>query len=161
AAIKDKAEDAAMAIDVLILSGVRTPIGALGGGLAEVPAVELGAVCVKEALQRAGGKPESVDEGIMGNVVGGGGGRRAPGQASIRAGIPVSVGATTVNKVCGSGLKAVMLAGQAIRLKESDVVVAGGMESMSRAPYLLMKARQGYRMGHGELFDSMILDGLW
>jgi len=126
-----------------------------------VPAPELGALCVKQALQLAGVKPDGVDEVIMGNVVGAGLGQNPARQASIGAGLPPSVGATTVNKVCGSGLKAVMLAAQAIRLGEANAVVAGGMENMSRAPYLLSKARQGYRMGHGELLDAMILDGLW
>jgi acetyl-CoA C-acetyltransferase len=150
-----------MAGEVFILSGIRTPIGAMGGALAEVPAPELGAVCIKQALQLAGIKPASVDEVILGNVVGAGLGQNPARQASIRAGLPPSVGATTVNKVCGSGLKAVMLAAQAIRLGEAQTVVAGGMENMSRAPYLLAKARQGYRMGHGELLDAMITDGLW
>jgi acetyl-CoA C-acetyltransferase len=150
-----------MANEAFILSGVRTPIGAMGGVLAEVPAPELGALCVKQAIQRAGVKPDAVDEVIMGNVVGAGLGQNPARQAAIRAGLPASVGATTVNKVCGSGLKAVMFAAQAIRLGEAQVVVAGGMENMSRAPYLLTRARQGYRMGHGELLDSMILDGLW
>jgi acetyl-CoA C-acetyltransferase len=133
----------------------------MGGVLADVPAPELGAVCIKEAVQRSGVKPERIDEVIFGNVVAAGLGQNPARQASIKAGLPPSVGATTVNKVCGSGLKAVMLAAQAIRLGESQVVVAGGMENMSRAPYLLLKARQGYRMGNGDLFDAMILDGLW
>jgi acetyl-CoA C-acetyltransferase len=150
-----------MAGEVFILSGIRTPIGALGGALAEVPAADLGAVCIKQAVSLAGVKPEAIDEVIMGNVISAGVGQNPARQAAIRAGLPVSVGATTVNKVCGSGLKAVMLAAQAIRLGEAQVAVAGGMESMSRAPYLLLKARQGYRMGNGELFDAMILDGLW
>jgi len=150
-----------MAGEVFIVSGVRTPIGSLGGVLAEVPAQELGALCIKQALQNAGCMPDSVNEVIMGNVVGAGLGQNPARQAAIRAGLPPAVGATTVNKVCGSGLKAVMLAAQAIRLGEAQVIVAGGMESMTRAPYLLTKARQGYRMGHGELLDAMILDGLW
>jgi acetyl-CoA C-acetyltransferase len=150
-----------MAAEAFIVSGIRTPIGTMGGALTEVPAPELGALCVKQALQLAGVKPDGVDEVIMGNVVGAGLGQNPARQASIGAGLPPSVGATTVNKVCGSGLKAVMLAAQAIRLGEANAVVAGGMENMSRAPYLLSKARQGYRMGHGELLDAMILDGLW
>jgi len=150
-----------MPSEAFILSGIRTPIGAMGGALAEVPAPELGAVCIKQAVQLAGVKPQAIDEVIMGNVISAGLGQNPARQAAIRAGVPVSVGATTVNKVCGSGLKAVMLASQAIRLGDAQVVVAGGMESMSRAPYLLLKARQGYRMGNGELFDAMILDGLW
>ncbi len=150
-----------MAGEVFIVAGVRTPIGSLSGALAETPAPELGAVCIKQALHNAGCKPDRVDEVIMGNVVSAGIGQNPARQASIRAGLPPAVGATTINKVCGSGLKAVMLAAQAIRLGEAQVIVAGGMESMTRAPYLLAKARQGYRMGHGELLDAMILDGLW
>src|SRR5438105_893046 len=150
-----------MGSEAFILSGARTAIGALGGSLAEVPAPELGAVCIKQAVQRAGVQPSTIDEVIMGNVVSAGLGQNPARQAAIRAGLPVSVGATTVNKVCGSGLKAVMLATQAIRLGDAQLVVAGGMESMSRAPYLLLKARQGYRMGNGELVDAMIQDGLW
>jgi acetyl-CoA C-acetyltransferase len=150
-----------MAGEAFILSGIRTPIGAMAGALADVPAPELGAICIKQAVQLAGVKLDGIDEVIMGNVIGAGIGQNPARQAAIRAGLPVSVGATTVNKVCGSGLKAVMLAVQAIRLGHTQVVVAGGMESMSRAPYLLLKARQGYRMGHGELLDAMIQDGLW
>lgn len=145
----------------LIVTGVRTPIGAMSGALAAVPATTLGATCVKAVLARAGLAGESVDEVIMGNVVGAGLGQNPARQAAIHAGLPTKVGAFTINKVCGSGLKAVMLADSAIRLNEAAVVVAGGMENMSRAPYLLTKAREGYRMGHGELLDSMILDGLW
>ncbi len=150
-----------MASDAFILSGIRTPIGGMGGTLSEVPAPELGSISIQKALELAGVKPESVSEVIMGNVVAAGLGQNPARQASIRAGLPVSVGATTVNKVCGSGLKAVMMATQAIRLEESQIVVAGGMENMTRAPYLLTKARQGYRMGNGELIDAMIHDGLW
>jgi acetyl-CoA C-acetyltransferase len=150
-----------MASEAMILAGVRTPIGAMNGVLATVPAPELGAVCIKQALKNANVEPERVDEVLMGNVVGAGIGQNPARQAMIRAGLPPSVGATTINKVCGSGLKAVMLATQAIRLGDANVVVAGGMENMSLAPYLLTKARQGYRMGHGELLDAMIVDGLW
>jgi acetyl-CoA C-acetyltransferase len=150
-----------MAMEAFIVSSIRTPIGTMAGALAEVPAPELGGVCIKQAVQLAGIKPEGVDEVIMGNVISAGIGQNPARQAAIRAGLPVSVGATTVNKVCGSGLKAVMLATQSIRLGEAQVVVAGGMESMSRAPYLLLRARQGYRMGNAEMFDAMILDGLW
>ncbi len=145
----------------LILSAVRTPIGSLNGALASASAPELGSVCVKEALQRAGLEPEQVDEVILGNVIGAGVGQNPARQASLGAGLPASVGATTVNKVCGSGLKAVMMAAQAIRLGDAQVVVAGGMESMRRAPYLLTEARQGNRLGHGEVLDAMIHDGLW
>jgi acetyl-CoA C-acetyltransferase len=145
----------------VIVAGVRTPIGALGGVLAAVPAPQLGATCIKCLLQRTGLKGEAVDEVIMGNVVSAGLGQNPARQAAIYAGLPPGVAAMTVNKVCGSGLKAVMLADQAIRLGEAGVVIAGGMENMSRAPYLLLKAREGYRMGNGELIDGMIQDGLW
>ena len=150
-----------MASEAMIVAGVRTPIGAMNGVLATVPAPELGAVCIKQALKNANVEPERVDEVLMGNVVGAGIGQNPARQAMIKAGLPPSVGATTINKVCGSGLKAVMFATQAIRLGDANVVVAGGMENMSLAPYLLTKARQGYRMGHGELLDAMIVDGLW
>jgi len=150
-----------MANQSLIVSGVRTPIGSLGGVLASVPAPVLGAACIKGALEKAGVAAADVDEVLMGNVVSAGIGQNSARQAAIRAGVPSSVGATTINKVCGSGLKAVMLADQVIRLGEARVVVAGGMESMSLAPYLLPRARQGYRMGHGQLIDAMIQDGLW
>jgi acetyl-CoA C-acetyltransferase len=150
-----------MASEVLIVAGVRTPIGSLGGVLSTVPAIELGATCIKAALAKANVPPDEVDEVIMGNVVGAGLGQNPARQAAIKGGLPVSVGATTINKVCGSGLKAVMLATQSIRLGYSHVVVAGGMESMSLAPYLLPQARAGYRMGNGVLVDSMIHDGLW
>ena len=147
--------------EAFIVSGVRTPIGALSGVLAEVSAAELGAVAIKETLLRAGVSGDDVDEVIMGNVVGAGQGQNPARQASIKAGLPERVGAFTVNKVCGSGLKSVMLAAQGIRLGDVGVVVAGGMESMSRAPYLLPNARQGYRLGNGELLDSVVHDGLW
>ena len=150
-----------MSGEALILAGVRTPIGSLGGVLSTVPATELGATCIKAALAKANVPPDEVDEVIMGNVVGAGLGQNPARQAAIKGGLPVSVGATTINKVCGSGLKAVMLATQSIRLGHSHVVVAGGMENMSLAPYLLPQARQGYRMGNGVLIDSMIHDGLW
>jgi acetyl-CoA C-acetyltransferase len=150
-----------MSGEALILAGVRTPIGSLGGVLSTVPATELGATCIKAALAKANVPPDEVDEVIMGNVVGAGLGQNPARQAAIKGGLPVSVGATTINKVCGSGLKAVMLATQSIRLGHSHVVVAGGMENMSLAPYLLPQARQGYRMGNGVLVDSMIHDGLW
>jgi acetyl-CoA C-acetyltransferase len=150
-----------MSQEVMIVTGVRTPIGALNGALASLSAPELGAACIKELLARTGMEGSKVGEVIMGNVVSAGIGQNPARQAAIFAGLPTSVGATTVNKVCGSGLKAVMLADQAIRLGDADVVIAGGMESMSRAPYLLAKAREGYRMGHGALLDSLIVDGLW
>ena len=150
-----------MSGEALILAGVRTPIGSLGGVLSTVPAIDLGGLCIKAALAKANVPPDEVDEVIMGNVVGAGLGQNPARQAAIKGGLPVSVGATTINKVCGSGLKAVMLATQSIRLGHSHVVVAGGMENMSLAPYLLPQARQGYRMGNGVLVDSMIHDGLW
>ncbi len=150
-----------MNAEALIVAGVRTPIGILGGVLSTVPATELGAVCIKAVLEKAKIPVDDVDEVIMGNVVGAGLGQNPARQASIKAGLPVSVGAMTINKVCGSGLKSVMLATQAIRLGYSHIVVAGGMENMSLAPYLLPQARQGYRMGNGVLVDAMIHDGLW
>ena len=145
-----------MANDVLIVSGVRTPIGSLSGVLSTVSATELGATCVKAAVEKAKVPPDEVREVIMGNVVSAGLGQNPARQAAIKAGLPVSAGATTINKVCGSGLKAVMLASQSIQLGYSQVVVAGGMESMSLAPYLLLQARQGYRMGDSNLgrFDD-------
>ncbi len=147
--------------DAVIVSAVRTAIGTYGGGLAEVPAVKLGEICIRAALQRADLKPEQVEEVIMGNVLQAGLGQNPARQASVNAGLPVDVPAMTINKVCGSGLKAVALAAQAVKLGDADIVVAGGMESMSRAPYLVEKARFGYRMGDGQLVDSMIRDGLW
>jgi len=145
----------------VILSAVRTPIGRFLGGLADVPAPRLGAVVVREAVRRAGVAPEEVDEVILGNILSAGLGQAPARQAARYAGLPDSVGAVTVNKMCGSGLKAVVLAAQAIRAGDGRVYVAGGMENMSRAPYLLPRARTGYRLGHGEVQDSMILDGLW
>jgi acetyl-CoA C-acetyltransferase len=151
----------AMAIDVVLAGAVRTAIGAFNGVFAEVPATALGAAVVKAALERAGVPAGEVDEVVMGNVLAAGLGQNPARQAAIGAGLPARVGATTVNKVCGSGLKSVMLAAQAIRCGDASVVVAGGMENMSRAPYLLEKARGGYRLGHGQLVDSLIRDGLW
>ncbi|MDZ7268526.1 MAG: thiolase family protein [candidate division KSB1 bacterium] len=147
--------------EVVIAGACRTPIGAFQGALAPLTATELGALVVKEAVQRAGLDPKQVDEVIMGCVLPAGVGQAPARQAAIKAGLPVEVTCMTINKVCGSGLKAVMLAAQAIMVGEADIVVAGGMESMSNAPYLLSKARDGYRLGHGELIDSMIKDGLW
>lgn len=145
----------------MIVAGLRTPIGSLGGTLSSVSAPDLGAACIRTLLDRTGVAADELDEVIMGNVISGGVGQNPARQAAMAADVPPSVGATTINKVCGSGLKAVMLAAQAIRLGDSQMVVAGGMESMSMAPYLLTRARQGYRMGHGQLIDSMIQDGLW
>jgi acetyl-CoA C-acetyltransferase len=147
--------------EVVIAGAVRTAIGTFGGAFVDTPATELGAVVIAEALKRAGVPPDQVDEVIMGNVLSAGLGMNPARQASIAAGVPDSVPATAVNKVCGSGLKTVALAAQAIMLGDADVVVAGGMEGMSSAPYLLPKARYGYRMGHGEVWDHMIKDGLW
>src|SRR5438105_7003748 len=147
--------------DAVIVSAVRTAIGTYGGGLAEVPAVKLGEISIRAALERADLKPNQVDEVIMGNVLQAGLGQNPARQSAVKAGLPVEVPAMTINKVCGSGLKAVALAAQAIKLDDADIVVAGGMENMSRAPYLLEKARFGYRMGDGTLVDEMIRDGLW
>jgi acetyl-CoA C-acetyltransferase len=144
-----------------IVDGVRTPMGAMNGALASLPAPRLGAACIGALLRRTGIAGGHVDEAIMGNVIGAGQGQNPARQAALFAGLPYGVGATTVSKVCGSGLKAVMMADQSIRLGEAGVIVAGGMESMSRAPYLLTRAREGYRLGHGELIDAIIHDGLW
>lgn len=144
-----------------IVSAARTPIGSLCGALGTVSAPELGAAAIRAAIERAGLAADQIDQVLMGNVVSAGVGQNPARQAAIKAGIPASVGATTINKVCGSGLKAVMLADQAVRLGESQAAVAGGMESMSMAPYLVPRARQGYRMGHGQLVDAMLHDGLW
>ncbi|GAB4328830.1 MAG: acetyl-CoA C-acetyltransferase [Calditrichia bacterium] len=147
--------------EVVIVSAVRTPIGSYGGALAGVPAPRLGALVIKEALERAGVQPEQVDEVIMGNVLTAGEGQAPARQAAIYAGLPKSVPCMTINKVCGSGLKAVMLAAQSVMLGDSEIAVAGGMENMSQVPYYLPKARWGYRMGNGELLDGLIHDGLW
>src|SRR5271154_3426276 len=145
----------------IILSAVRTPIGKFQGGLAGFSAVELGGKIVAEAIRRAGIEPNEVDEAILGNVVQAGLGQNPARQAALKGGCAPRVAALTINKVCGSGLKAVALAAQAVQLGESEVVVAGGMESMSNCPYLLPQARTGYRLGDGKLVDSMIHDGLW
>jgi len=145
----------------VIVSAVRTPIGAFLGSLSELPAPRLGAIAIREAIRRAGIEPSMVDEVIMGNVLTAGVGQAPARQAAIFAGLPEHVPCMTINKVCGSGLKAVMLADQIIRCGDAEIVVAGGQESMSNAPYLLPKARSGLRMGHAQLIDSMIHDGLW
>jgi acetyl-CoA C-acetyltransferase len=145
----------------VILPAVRVPTGRFLGTLKGWSAPQLGALVVKEAVARAGLEPGAVDEVILGNVVSAGVGQAPARQAALGAGLPTSVAALTINKVCGSGLKAVMLAAQAIASGDADVVVAGGMESMSNCPYLLPKAREGMRLGHGEVQDSMIHDGLW
>ncbi len=147
--------------EVLIVGAVRTAIGAFQGSLASMGATELGAVVIREALRRSALEPSQVDEVIMGQVLPHGYGQNPARQAAIKAGLPWEVGCTTVNKVCGSGLKAVMMGAQAIRCGDAQVVVAGGMESMSRAPYMLERARAGYRMGHATVQDAMIHDGLW
>lgn len=147
--------------EVYILAGARTPIGAFQGALSTLTAPQLGAVAIRSALERAGVSPDQVDEVLMGNVLGAGIGQAPARQASKGAGIPDSVPCTTINKVCGSGMKAIMMAAQAIKCGDAHLIVAGGMESMTNAPYLLPQARAGYRMGHGTVVDSMIHDGLW
>jgi len=147
--------------ETVIVSACRTPIGSFGGTLSSVTAPKLGAIVIGEALRRAAVSKDDVDEVIMGNVLTAGEGQAPARQAAIFAGLPASVECMTINKVCGSGMKAIMLGSQAIQLGDADVVVAGGMESMSNTPYLLDKARNGYKMGNGELIDSMIKDGLW
>ncbi len=147
--------------DVVVLSGVRTPIGCFQGSLSGFSAPQLGSVAIKGALDAAGVSGDAVSEVIMGCVLTGGMGQAPARQAALGAGVSNSVPCLTINKVCGSGMKAVMLAAQAIKLGDSDVVVAGGMESMTNAPYVLDKARAGYRMGHGQITDTMIHDGLW
>jgi len=147
--------------NVVILSAVRTAIGSFGGTLKDIPAPELGAVVVKEALQRAGIRPDQVDEVILGNVLQAGQGQNPARQAAIKAGLPVEIPAMTINMVCGSGLRAVNLAASLIVSGEADIIVAGGMESMSQAPYALPGARWGMRMGDGQVVDIMIKDGLW
>jgi acetyl-CoA C-acetyltransferase len=145
----------------VILSAVRTPIGKFQGGLSSFSAPELGAKVVAEAVRRAGIEPNQVDECIMGNVVQAGLGQNPARQAALKGGLHPRVAAMTINKVCGSGLKSVALAAQAVVLGESEIVVAGGMESMTNCPYLLPQARAGYRLGHGQIVDTMIQDGLW
>jgi acetyl-CoA C-acetyltransferase len=147
--------------EVVIVSAVRTAIGSFNGALKDVEAPKLGATVIQEALAKAGVKPEQVDEVIMGNVLQAGLGQNPARQAAILAGLPESVSSMTINKVCGSGLKAVHLATQAIVAGDAEIVVAGGMENMSRAPYLLKNARNGFKMGDQKLVDSMISDGLW
>ncbi|BFH37968.1 MULTISPECIES: acetyl-CoA C-acetyltransferase [Paenibacillus] len=144
----------------MIASAVRTPIGAFMGGLSEVPAVELGALFIGEALQRAGLLPEAAQEVMMGNVLQAGSGQGPARLAAMKAGLPCEVPAVTINKICGSGLKAVILAAQAIKAGDADLIVAGGMENMSMAPYLLTQGRAGYRLGDGVVVDSVLKDGL-
>jgi len=147
--------------EVVIISGCRTAVGKFQGSLADLSAPQLGAVAVREAVRRAGIEPAQVDECIMGNVISAGLGQNPARQAAIFGGLPPEVGAMTVNKVCGSGLKAVALAAQAVQTGNSSIVVAGGMESMTNAPYLLPQARRGYRLGNAQIVDSMVHDGLW
>ena len=147
--------------DVYIIGMARTPIGSFNGALSTVPSVRLGATAIKEALSRAGVEPGQVDEVFMGNVLTANEGQAPANQASIYAGIPTSVPCTTLNKVCASGMKAIMAGTQSILLGDNAVVVAGGMESMSNVPYYLDKARNGYRMGNGQIIDGMLKDGLW
>lgn len=147
--------------EAFIISVARTPIGSLGGALSSVPATRLGAIAIRAALERAGLGAEAVNEVFMGNVLTANEGQAPANQASIYAGIPTSVPCTTVNKVCASGMKAIMLGAQSIFLGDNDVVVAGGMENMSQVPYYLDKARSGYRLGHGQVLDGVIRDGLW
>ena len=147
--------------EAVIISAVRTPVGKFQGSLKDFKATDLGSLVVRESVRRAGVDPASVDEVIMGCVIQAGLGQNPARQAALGGGLPPTVSAVTVNKVCGSGLKAVMMAAQGIQLGDTEIVVAGGMESMTNAPYLLPKARQGYRLGNGTLVDSMINDGLW
>jgi acetyl-CoA C-acetyltransferase len=147
--------------DVVISSAVRTPIGSFQGALSSLSASDLGAIAVRAAVERAGAKPEQIDRLYMGNVLPAAMGQAPARQAVIKAGLPVSTGAVTINKVCGSGLQAVMFARREILVAEADVLVAGGMESMTNAPYALPNARGGYRMGNGQIIDTLVHDGLW
>ncbi len=147
--------------EAVIISAARTPIGSFLGSLSSIKATELGSIAIKEAIQRAGIRGDDVDEVIMGNVIGAGLGQAPARQAALGAGLPDSVSALTINKVCGSGLKAVMLAAQAVIVGDADVVVAGGMENMSRVPYMVEGIRKGSKMGHKQLTDLIIMDGLW
>lgn len=147
--------------EAVIVAGARTPIGKFGGSLAQLPAPELGGIAIRAAVERAGVEVTAIDEVIMGNVVSAGLGQAPARQAALNAGLPAAVGALTINKVCGSGLKSVMLATSMIRAGDADIVVAGGMENMSGTPYLLPQARYGYRLGNGELLDAVVHDGLW
>src|SRR5437660_820321 len=145
----------------VLVGAARTPTGRFLGNLASFSAPQLGAIAIKEAVRRSGIDPNAIDEVIMGNVVSAGIGQAPARQAAVKSGLSVDIPAFTVNKVCGSGLKAVMLAAQAIRAGDARAFIAGGMESMSNAPYLLTRARTGYRMGNGEVIDAVVNDGLW
>jgi acetyl-CoA C-acetyltransferase len=147
--------------DVYILSAARTPIGKFGGGLSTTPATQLGGIAIRAAVERSGIAPERVDEAIMGQVLQAGAGQAPARQAALKGGLPDGVSATTINKVCGSGLKAVMMGASAIRAGDADVIVAGGMENMNLGPYLLPQARTGYRLGDGTIIDATVHDGLW
>ncbi len=147
--------------EAYILSAARTPIGKFGGGLSTTPATDLGAVAIRAAVERSGIAPERIDEAIMGQVIQAGAGQAPARQAALKAGLPAGVSATTINKVCGSGLKAVMMGAAAIRAGDADLIVAGGMENMNLGPYLLPGARAGYRLGDGTIVDSTVHDGLW
>src|SRR2546423_7266383 len=145
----------------VIVAGARTPIGKFAGGFKDLAAVDLGAVAIREAVSRAGGSSEQIDYVLMGQVLQGGAGQITARQAAIKAGIPKEIPAITINKVCLSGLNAIALADQLIRAGEIEIAVAGGMESMTAAPYLIPEARFGARMGNSKIVDSMIHDGLW
>src|SRR3984893_7214295 len=147
--------------DVVIISGCRTPVGKFQGSLSDFSAPQLGAIVVREAVKRAGIDAAQIDECIMGNVISAGLGQNPARQAAIYGGLSPATGAMTINKVCGSGLKSVALAAQAVQTGNSSIVVAGGMESMTNAPYLLPQARKGYRLGNAQIVDSMVHDGLW
>src|ERR687897_114602 len=147
--------------EIYIVGAARTPIGKFGGSLAKTPASDLGGLVIRKVLERAGVKPEQVSEVIMGQVLAAGVGQNPARQAAIKAGLPEMIPAMTINKVCGSGLKAAMLGAQAIAHGDSDIVVAGGQESMSLSPHALMGSRDGFRMGDAKLVDTMIVDGLW
>src|ERR1700710_1877350 len=147
--------------DIVIVSAVRTAVGKFGGSLAKIPATELGAIVIKEALERAKVVPEQVSEVIMGQVLAAGSGQNPARQALLKAGLPKEVPGLTINAVCGSGLKAVMLAAQAVAWGDAEIVVAGGQENMSAAPHVLMGSRDGQRMGDWKMQDTMIVDGLW
>ena len=147
--------------DIVIVGALRTAIGKFGGGLAKTPAPELGATVIKALLAKTGIKPEMISEVILGQVLTAGGGQNPARQSLIKAGLPAAIPAMTINKVCGSGLKAVMLAAQAVRCGDADIVIAGGQENMSASPHVLLGSRDGFRMGDAKLIDSMIVDGLW
>jgi acetyl-CoA C-acetyltransferase len=147
--------------EVVIVDGFRTPIGSFGGSMASISGPRLGAIVIAELVKRTGISPDIINEVIMGSVLTSGAGQAPARQATLFAGLPTTIECMTINKVCGSGLKSVMLASQAVSIGDADVIIAGGMESMSNVPYILEKARNGYRMGHGQIIDGMIKDGLW